>query len=48
MIGDTPHFGLKEHTTLDAKHGFVLATTHSPVLVYDTKFWFQLAKLQIW
>lgn len=38
MFRDTPHFGLKEHTAVDAKHGFVLATTYSPASVYDTKF----------
>ena len=48
MIRDTPHFGLKEYTAVDAKNGFVLATNHSPVSVYDTKFLFQFAKLQIW
>ena len=48
MIRDTPHFGLKGNTAVDAKHGLVMATTHSPASVYDAKFWFQLAKLQIW
>jgi IS5 family transposase len=33
---DTPHFGLKEHTSVDAKHGFVLATTLTPASVNDT------------
>lgn len=35
---DVPHFGLKEHTAVDAKHGFILATTHSPASVHDTNF----------
>jgi transposase, IS5 family len=35
---DTPHFGLKEHTAVDAKHGFVLATTLTPASVNDTNF----------
>ena len=33
---DTPHFGLKEHAAVDAKHGFVLATTLTPASVHDT------------
>ena len=35
---DTPHFGIKEHTSVDARHGFVLATIHSPASVNDTKY----------
>jgi IS5 family transposase len=35
---DTPHFGLKEHTAVDAKHGFVLATTLTPASVNDTNY----------
>ena len=35
---DTPHFGLKEHVAVDAKHGFVLATTLTPASVNDTNF----------
>jgi hypothetical protein len=27
---DKPHFGLKEHTSVDTKNGFILATTLSP------------------
>ena len=33
-----PHFGLKEHAAVDAKHGFILATIHSPASVHDTNF----------
>jgi IS5 family transposase len=33
---DTPHFGLKEHAAVDARHGFVLATTLTPSSVNDT------------
>ena len=33
---DTPHFGLKEHAAVDAKHGFVLATTLTTASVHDT------------
>ncbi len=35
---DEPHFGLKEHSAVDAKHGFILATIHSPASVHDTNF----------
>ena len=35
---EEPHFGLKEHTAVDAKHGFILATIHSPASVHDTNF----------
>lgn len=35
---DTPHFGLKEHTSVDTQHGFVLATIHSPASVNDTNY----------
>jgi IS5 family transposase len=35
---DTLHFGLKEHTAVDAQHGFVLATTLTPASVHDTNF----------
>jgi IS5 family transposase len=33
---DIPHFGLKEHTAVDSRHGFVLATTLTPASVNDT------------
>jgi IS5 family transposase len=35
---DTPHFGLKEHTAVDAQHGFVPATTLTPASVHDSNF----------
>ncbi|MCB2167350.1 MAG: transposase [Deltaproteobacteria bacterium] len=35
---EVPHFGIKEHTAVDAKHGFILATIHSPASVHDTNF----------
>ena len=35
---DTPHYGLKEHTSVDTKHGFVLATTMTPASVNDTNY----------
>ena len=30
---DTPHYGLKEHTSVDVQSGFVLATTLTPASV---------------
>jgi IS5 family transposase len=33
---DIPHFGLKEHASIDTNHGFVLATTMTPASVHDT------------
>jgi len=35
---DTPHYGLKEHTSVDTNHGFVLATTMTPASVNDTNY----------
>jgi len=35
---DIPHYGLKEHASVDTKHGFILATTMSPASVHDTNF----------
>jgi IS5 family transposase len=35
---DTPHYGLKEHASVDTKHGFVLATTITPASVNDTNY----------
>ncbi len=35
---DKHYFGLKEHTSVDANHGFVLATVLSPASVHDTKY----------
>ena len=35
---DTPHYGLKEHASVDTNHGFILATTMSPASVNDTKY----------
>ena len=35
---DVPHFGLKEHTSVDTNHGFVLATTMTPASVHDTNY----------
>jgi IS5 family transposase len=33
---DDPHYGLKEHASVDTNHGFVLATTMTPASVNDT------------
>ena len=35
---DEPHYGLKEHASVDVNNGFVLATTLSPVSVHDTNY----------
>ena len=33
---DEPHYGLKEHASIDVNHGFILATTLTPSSVNDT------------
>jgi IS5 family transposase len=33
---DKPHYGLKEHASVDTHHGFILATTLTPSSVNDT------------
>ena len=35
---DTPHFGLKEHASVDINHGFILATKMTPASVHDTNY----------
>ena len=35
---DEPHYGLKEHASVDIKNGLVLATTVSAASVHDTKY----------
>ena len=35
---DTPHYGLKEHTSVDVNNGFILATTMTPASVNDTNY----------
>lgn len=35
---DKPHYGLKEHTSVDINHGFILATTLTPASVNDTNY----------
>ena len=34
----TPHYGLKEHASVDVNHGFVLATNLTPASESDTNF----------
>jgi IS5 family transposase len=33
-----PHYGLKEHASIDTNHGFILATTLTPASVNDTNY----------
>ena len=33
---DDPHYGLKEHASVDNNHGFILATTMTPASLNDT------------
>ncbi len=35
---ETPHYGLKEHASVDVKNGFVLATTMTPASVHDSNY----------
>jgi transposase, IS5 family len=35
---DKPHYGLKEHASVDVENGFILATTMTPASVHDTNF----------
>jgi IS5 family transposase len=35
---DKPHYGLKEHASIDTNHGFILATTLTPASVNDTNY----------
>ena len=35
---DEPHYGLKEHASVDTKKGFVLATKMTPSSVHDSKY----------
>jgi IS5 family transposase len=35
---DTPHYGLKEHTSVDVESGFILATTLTPASEHDSKY----------
>jgi IS5 family transposase len=35
---DKPHYGLKEHASVDIENGFILATTMMPASVHDTNY----------
>jgi len=35
---ETPHYGLKEHASVDVKSGLVLAMTMTPASVHDTNY----------
>jgi IS5 family transposase len=35
---DKPHYGLKEHASIDVNHGFILSTTLTPASVNDSNF----------
>ena len=35
---DEPHYGLKEHASVDVNNGFILATTMTPASVHDTNY----------
>ena len=35
---DDPFYGLKEHTSVDINHGFILTTTMTPASVNDTNY----------
>jgi IS5 family transposase len=35
---NTPHYGLKEHASVDTHHGFVLSTDLSPASVHDSTY----------
>jgi len=35
---DTPHYGLKEHASVDVHSGFILATTLTPASEHDSKY----------
>ena len=35
---EKPHYGIKEHASVDIDHGFILATTITPASVNDTNY----------
>ena len=35
---ETPHYGLKEHASVDVQSGFILATTLTPASVHDSNY----------
>ena len=34
---NTPHYGLKEHSSVDTNHGFILSTDLTPASVHDSE-----------
>ena len=38
MKNDRPHFGLKEHVSVDVNNGFLLATKFTPASEHDSKY----------
>jgi hypothetical protein len=37
-IDDEPHYGLKEHASVDVNNGFILATTMTPASYHDSPY----------
>jgi transposase, IS5 family len=37
-IDDEPHYGLKEHASVDVNNGFILATTMTPVSYNESPY----------
>ncbi|MBI4619851.1 MAG: transposase [Desulfobacterales bacterium] len=35
---DKPHYGIKEHASVDINHGFILATTMTPASHHDSLY----------
>ena len=35
---NTPHYGLKEHASVDTNHGFILSTDLTPASVHDSTY----------
>ena len=38
MKDDEPHYGLKEHASVDVKNGLILATTMTEASIHDTNY----------
>ena len=38
VIKEEPHYGLKEHTSVDINHGLVLIASLSPASEHDTNY----------
>ena len=37
-IDDEPHYGLKEHASVDVNNGFILATTMTPASYHESPY----------